>query len=326
MQKKRKRLYTGRVRPVLEYGLTSWGNAAKSNFEVSRVQNQAARLITGAMKSTPIHELETITGLQPLEDLKDTKVLIQAAKLKQLSDHPMRDRLAQPTKARLKRGSFIHQSRILERRHQDIFDQDPKAIPQYLETLAWKEDHFPLIHCSVPCVGKKDTQSNAEKKAYTVEHTNNQYPRHSWTRVYTDGSAEQAVRSGGAGVYIKYPGGREESLSLATSCYMTNFKAAAVAIQAGATHASSSLDTSDNIVFFTDALSVLQALQSSRDKELNHLSAALSSLCRTHTVALQWLPSHCGVLGNETANLLPRKAPQKNSKTGQPPSMRPGPL
>ena len=60
-----KRLYIGRVRPVLEYGMTAWGTAAKSNFDrVSKVQNQAARIITGAMKSTPIVELETITGLQ----------------------------------------------------------------------------------------------------------------------------------------------------------------------------------------------------------------------------------------------------------------------
>ncbi|PVD27014.1 hypothetical protein C0Q70_12164 [Pomacea canaliculata] len=28
-----KKLYTGRVRPVLEYGMTAWGTAAKSNFE-----------------------------------------------------------------------------------------------------------------------------------------------------------------------------------------------------------------------------------------------------------------------------------------------------
>ena len=34
-----KRLYTGRVRPVLEYGMTAWGTTAKSNFDrVSKVQ------------------------------------------------------------------------------------------------------------------------------------------------------------------------------------------------------------------------------------------------------------------------------------------------
>ena len=104
-----KRLYTGRVRPVLEYGMTAWGTAAKFNFDrVSKVQNQATRIITVAMKSTPIMDLEAITGLQSLDDLRDLELLSQAAKFKRLQDHPMRQRLSQPTKGRRKRESFIH--------------------------------------------------------------------------------------------------------------------------------------------------------------------------------------------------------------------------
>ena len=125
-----KRLYTGRVRPVLEYGMTAWGTTAKSNFDrVSKVQNQATRIITGAMKSTLTMELETITGLQSLDDRRDLKLLSQATKFKRLQDHPMRQRLSQPTKGRLKRESFVHQSRMLERRQEDILDHDPKEIP-----------------------------------------------------------------------------------------------------------------------------------------------------------------------------------------------------
>ena len=110
--------------------MTAWGTTAKSNFDrVSKVQNQAIRIITGAMKSTPIMELKTITGLQSLDDLRDLKLLSQAAKFKRLQDHPMRQRLSQPTKGRLKRESFVHQSRMLERRQEDVLDHDPKEIP-----------------------------------------------------------------------------------------------------------------------------------------------------------------------------------------------------
>ena len=64
-----KKLYVGRVRPVLEYGMASTCTAAKGNTEkTSRIQNQAMRIMTGAMRSTPISALESTTGLQTLDD------------------------------------------------------------------------------------------------------------------------------------------------------------------------------------------------------------------------------------------------------------------
>ena len=164
-----RKLYIGRVRPVLEYGMTAWSNTTKTNFDrISKVQNQAARIITGAMKSTPIRELETATGLQPLEDRRDTKLLTQTAKFKRLQDHPMKDRLSQPTKGCLKRGSFVHQTRALERQHQDIMDHVPKEIPRCQTTPAWKERNPTSILCAIPGIGPKCTQSGPERKHHTM--------------------------------------------------------------------------------------------------------------------------------------------------------------
>ena len=296
-----KRLYTSRVRPVLEYGMTAWRTTAKSNFDrVSKVQNQATRIITEAMKSTPIMELETITGLQSLDDRRDLKLLSQAAKFKRLQDHPMRQRLSQPTKGRLKRKSFIDQSRILERRQEDILDDDPKEIPSCLAVPAWSEGTSPIIRCTILGIDQKDSQSGPERKSLTLEYLETNYPNESWTHGYTDGSAENAVRNGGAGVYIQYAGGKEDKIRLATGLYSTNYKAEAEALKTAAAHTEVSTHASSNVVLLTDALSVLQALQSNRDTELNDLYAALASLCRGHAVTLQWIPSHCNVPGNNS--------------------------
>ncbi|KAK7107380.1 hypothetical protein V1264_015318 [Littorina saxatilis] len=139
------------------------------------------------------------------------------------------------------------------------------------------------------------------------------YPKRQWTHVSTDGSADQAVRSGGSGIYIKYPGVREEEhISLATGLYSTNFKAEAVALQTGAAHIEHSPLSSNNVVFFSDAKSVLQALDTARDKELNDLSSALTSPCRAHTVVLQWVPSHCNIPGNEAADTLAKEGTTKD--------------
>ena len=172
-----KRLYTGRARPTLEYGITAWGTAAKSNFnKVSKIQNQVTRIITGAMKSTPIMELETATGLEPLEDRRDTKILVQAAKFKRLPTHPMKERLGEPIKGRLKRESFVHQVCTLERRDKDILVHEPREIPQYLTSPTWSTDQHPLVESSILGVHNKGDQSNIERKYHTLEHINSEHP------------------------------------------------------------------------------------------------------------------------------------------------------
>ena len=57
-----------------------------------------------------------------------------------------------------------------------------------------------------------------------------------------------------------------KKISLATGYYSTNYRAEAVAIKTGAAHIENSTEASSNILFFTDALSVLQALQYWKEK------------------------------------------------------------
>ena len=149
----------------------------------------------------------------------------------------------------------------------------------------------------------EDSQSGPERKSLTQEYLETNYPKESWTHGYTDVSAENAARNGGKGVYIQYAQGKEDKISLATGLYSTNYKAEAEAMKTAAAHIEVSTHASPNVVL-TDALSVLQALQSNRDTELNDLSAALASLCRGHAVTLQWIPTHCNVPGNEAADSL----------------------
>ena len=48
----------------------------------------------------------------------------------------------------------------------------------------------------------KRLQTPEERRGITDAFLNIHYPCDSWTRVYTDGSAEDAVRNGGAGVCV----------------------------------------------------------------------------------------------------------------------------
>ena len=189
--------------------------ASKTTAEKnSRVQNQAMRMMTGAMKTTPIRELETTSGLPTLENRQNSRVLTRAVTFKRLHSHPMAARMSQPTKKRLKGSSFIHQSRIPEKRDPELLDHEPKAIPQNISISSWKKVKFPVIKDNVQGIENKRIQSN--------------YPQHKGTHVYTDGSATAATRDGGGGVYIRYEG-EESSISLPTGRHSTNFKAEAPA-------------------------------------------------------------------------------------------------
>ena len=59
------------------------------------------------------------------------------------------------------------------------------------------------------------------------------------------------------------------------------------------------------VVIFTDALSVLQALENPNNKDMNELRVSLMQVsAATEQTVLQWIPSHCGIDGNEEADRL----------------------
>ena len=231
-----KRLYTGRVRPVLEYGMAAWGTTAKTNMDtMSKVQNQAARIITGSMRSTPIQELETFTRLQPLLDSCHEKLLTQAVKLKKKAMRSSNGKKnVSANERKTKEGKLCPPK--LEQRHRDILEQNPQNISHRPEIPAWsKERHF-LLKSGVPGIGPKDSQNDLMRKLITLEHLRQCYSKETWTYIFTDGSAEDATCNGGTGVYVKYPDGTDDRLSFATSLYSTNYKAETEAVRAAAAH------------------------------------------------------------------------------------------
>ncbi|GFS14240.1 hypothetical protein ElyMa_003157800 [Elysia marginata] len=121
-----KTVYTGYVRPVLEYGSSAaLTTTAKSNQQkVEKVQNQSLRIITGGLKSTPILKMETITGLQSIEERRETKILTQRQKYKAMPNCVLNRRLKDTNKGRLKRNSFCKYSRILESKNEELTGLD----------------------------------------------------------------------------------------------------------------------------------------------------------------------------------------------------------
>ena len=133
--------------------------------------------------------------------------------------------------------------------------------------------------------------------------------------VYTDGSAFKGHFRAGCGARIEFCDKTCKELSEPCGTYCDNFEAEAMAIQ----HAIQKLmetyesnpEKSRDCVVFSDSLSVLQTLdhENYSSKTIRNLALQISSFLEKHTptLYLQWIPSHCGIEGNERADILAKR-------------------
>ena len=187
----------------------------------------------------------------------------------------------------------------------DMEDQRAKLIPQTATRPPWSVQKFPEIKTRIPGIDKKKNQTTEELKALSLELMKSEFPQQEWTHVFTDGSATEATKNGGAGAIILF-NDESETISIPTGRFSSNFRAETEAIsEAAKTVASNRSRTMGRVVIFTDALSVLQALENPNNKDMNELRISLMQVsAATKQTVLQWIPSHCGIDGNEEADRL----------------------
>ena len=146
----------------------------------------------------------------------------------------------------------------------------------------------------------------------TLEMIESCYHPREWTHVFTDGSADGAVRNGGGGIYLKNPNGTQTQKAFPTGKISSNYRAESTALlEAIRAVITSPVLSCRNVVFFTDCKSLLQNLENQKnEKQQREIRSALQELSKKATVALQWVPSHCGVQGNERADALSKAGSQ----------------
>ena len=92
---------------------------------------------------------------------------------------------------------------------------------------------------------------------------------------------------------------------MATGQQSTNYRAEAYALLAAAQTLNHEERLPTNTVFLTDCRSILQSLQSpGGDQIFSNIRQELSLLKNKTPSTLQWIPSYCGVGGNEEADQL----------------------
>ena len=165
---------------------------------------------------------------------------------------------------RLKRKILNHLVKQHQKRQTDILTDNPELCER-LDPSTWPQKRLlGEIRTNIPGITVKKDQSNIELKTLTIEEIDKRYSTTTWTHIYTDGSAENAIRNGGCGVFIKRPGLPSGSLSKPGGSLCSNYKAELLALY-NATEALKLWERKpQKAVFLTNSLSALQSLTSER--------------------------------------------------------------
>ena len=298
-----RKAYIGYARPVLEHNMAAWSTTSDSNFnKICRVQNENLRIMTGALKSTLINDMETITGIESMGDRREVKQVIQLDKMKRLQHHPMRERVTTGTQSRLKRLSFLHKARKSSQ-DLEIPAQDRPQPMNTTSSIPWSMQKKPEIRDSIEEVGTKTQVPMEQLTRLTQKYIEHHFPYGEWIRVYTDGSVTE-----GGGVYIQWPDGTSESHAIPTGLFSSNYRAEIAALEEAASILKNHSKTLKyRVVLLRDAKSVLQALAPAKCPPTEQLLAAL---CQLHSIALtvvQWIPGHSNSPGKDQADSLAKE-------------------
>ena len=306
------KVYTATVQPTMEYASTTWGTAAKTNkSRLDKIQNMALRVMLGAMKTTPVHDMEKTTNVESLERRRSLKILIQREKLRRLHSHPLHTNLAQPTKYRLKCQSLNHQYKELSRTHQDIVDvpiellTDLPVSPTERQTYKffWVSQASPqrngslessetsrlpwLLTDSLRLPGLMSALMGLLRKGWKMlaaESTSD-------AQIVTPLSSQFLVAFSAPTIELRY----WLLVQLQSTCWRVGEKKREISPS-------------------SPTLSTLQALNSADpDQMIQGLHSSLAKLTVQFTVSLQWVPAYVGLTGNEKADRLAKigsQAPQ----------------
>ena len=310
-----RQLYLGYVRSTLDYNLMLQSTSSQSTQNsLDKVQNHALRFISGAMRSTPTSACQIHTNIEPLKFRREAAVLEGVERYKRLQkDHPNRKLVesARPN-LRLKKKSILDLAEDLQEKHrlsenrecQSLFDQD---LPPH------KELQMPQINLQLDTwFNKKD--SDPAELLLAAQRTIDKYPE-DCIHIYTDGSAFKGTKNAGFGSRIQHPDKTCEEIFNSCGTNSSNYEAEAKAIDASlqniAKHFKDKTKAKKDIVVFSDAKSVLQALESGKfdNSTIRELMKTTDCLIAEHGVklTLQWIPGHVNIQGNERADTLAKR-------------------
>lgn len=298
-------VYVATQRSVAEYASPAWAPwlSATNQTKLERAQLGAARVITGVTRSTPTEAVLLEAGLERLEDRHRNVATITWDRWRNKEEGDPRREVArrnlQPRTRKLGwRTKCERWAESLEELR-DAEEDGDRAVQ--VARPPWEG--------GVPCeISYTDTRKSdsLERQRERAEACIGEGGVPDVT-IFTDGSAEEGVRRGGAGVVVYEGEERTESWSAPAGRICSSFSAELTAMSEAVRWLREKQGW-QTATIVTDSRSLLDALDGSnaRSSRVRELQAAMWHVVREQRkrVRLVWTPGHCGVGGNEEADRM----------------------
>ncbi|XP_043212634.1 uncharacterized protein LOC122376759 [Amphibalanus amphitrite] len=303
---------SGYIRGALEHAAAAWLPAASPShiMLLEREMREAARVVTGCPRSTPAHAVMAEAGLAPVAErrtalaarlLAKARALPAGDPLRKVAESQVPTRLSTVTGWRGVGEETWRAAGICPPIEPILPLPDPPWDPS--PTVSFSLD----IGAAIPTAASDTWKRNAASQHLAA------LPQCA-TWVWTDGSATDGVLNGGAGALIVWPDGEERSVRAPAGRLCSSFRAEMVALRTALSFLlENPLHADDPVVICTDSQSALAALREGPAAQHSPLGGAIWRALRGLTaggrqVHLQWVPSHCGLEGNERADSIAKEA------------------
>ncbi|XP_059477948.1 uncharacterized protein LOC132198144 [Neocloeon triangulifer] len=306
--------YKTYVRPVLEYGTEIFPAASQPiSSLLDKVQNQALRLITGGVKTTPIDAMEWFSQIEPLRLRREQRAIQLHEKLLRLDSEFWQNHNNSKKPAH---ANFVEITTKLKEKHcpdllhaqrQNFETPSPFNMPDVSNQLE------PALQ--IEGVEKKSNLQVTELQKKTDAHLKSNFPLSEWIHIYTDGSQDNSTQRAGYGVYCIF---FEESTPLPEGANHFDAETAAIARAAQKVAEQDRFPLNKKkFVILSDSTSAIQFVCQPANLHPDSLlfkNSLVRLRKKNHELALQWIPSHCQILGNDKADFLAKAATKKISQ------------
>ncbi|XP_035228584.1 uncharacterized protein LOC118200736 [Stegodyphus dumicola] len=160
------------------------------------MQNQALRLITGAMKSTYIVAILLLSGNKTFRDIMKMRALVLFEKLLRMEDSYRSDYVVKPKKLNTQ-NEFIQK---------DLDMKKDLGIPGNIQSVLTTRSPLEVINIevsldTVETIHRKRDVAPSVLKCLALETIAFRYPPIQWLPIFTDGSQFDCLFKVGAGVF-----------------------------------------------------------------------------------------------------------------------------